>query len=123
MKQKPRWKDAALYQLKPSGDHLVTISIKSHVVQLSNVHLPENYLGHINQAQEHLAQDIRQQSPTLEAYFRHNQAFKTNEKNLEFLYFWEMPEHYIWTGKILWDEPQILWLNPSASICEYLCAV
>jgi len=69
MKQKPMWKDAALYELKPAGDYLVTTSKKSHVVQRLNVHLPGNCLmQNISQAQEYLV-DIGQKGLMLEAYF------------------------------------------------------
>ncbi|GBP65114.1 hypothetical protein EVAR_5260_1 [Eumeta japonica] len=81
---------------------------KSHSIQRLDIHLPGQYrIANLDQIQEDLA-DVGQRGSTLDAYFKHNKQIKELRElsqsnvdldNMEYHYYWQMPEHFRWVGR------------------------
>ncbi|GBP60013.1 hypothetical protein EVAR_41295_1 [Eumeta japonica] len=73
-----------------------------------DIHLPGQYrIANLDQIQEDLA-DVGQRGSTLDAYFKHNKQIKELRElsqsnvdldNMEYHYYWQMPEHFRWVGR------------------------
>ncbi|GBP88599.1 hypothetical protein EVAR_25098_1 [Eumeta japonica] len=81
---------------------------KKHSIQRLDIHLPGQYrVANLDQIQEDLA-DIEQRGSTLDAYFKYNKQIKELRElsqsnvdldNMEYHYYWQMPEHFRWVGR------------------------